>query len=486
MGNLSRYNVFVDNGELDQKAKNFQNFLFSKIDLRKSKAPISFYRSDFRSAKFSDFVLYKNDFRRADFINAYFENGSITECRYSSDFFNSLFNKINFNDNDFISSTFVNCSFSNSNLTGGVYRDMSIRKCEFNNCVLSGVTFEMNTLDELTFRNCTFLNIDFSNMTAINIFFIDCSFENFSIDPDYLGSYFIVGDFFGKVSFAYRGQKIELFEEQTELMHGLKSLYTNTNRYYELMNILFIEGLYKGSFDKEILNIIPRIFTEENYVIKEYNMVKSLELLKFYLDDPKIDLGIYYLLIPLFEKCTKEDGNKDFQLKSLNKLNYLKVNLENKIFEKTSLLDKMSDKLVLIKMELSINDLEKGSEIVTEYFDECLKENTGDNESYYKIINVRPGSVIVDILCYTFLIVPISLIIKKSIGNVMDTIFDYKFKKKGILLLNKAENTNDVNKIKKIYYDNKNSLGKLSSENQKTKDLSEVLKSLKVFVNTID
>lgn len=484
MSNLSKHRVFYDTGEIKQEAKNFQGYLFADIDLRKSKEPISFYRSDFRSTKFSNYHLFKNNFDRADFIDSYLSDGTIENCTFGSDFINTLFHQSLITNNSFESCTLTNCRFNECNFSGGTFKEITMRECKFSNCTFDQVGFEMNTIDEITFKNCRFENMDFSNMTAINLYFINCSFNDFTIDPDYLGSCFVIGDFFGQTNFIYRGHKLDLFDEQKELVEGFINLYQDTNRYYELINLYFLQNNLTGSLSEDILKVIPSVFREENDLVKDYHLKKILDLLKFYLASDKIDLKTYFIMISVIDQSLAAEKDQSYLMLITNKLNFLKLSLENEALRRMQGDNGVDDRVVLMQIELGINEIERAEKMVTQYFEqEAFGSYSPDK--FYQVISIRPGSVIVEILCYAFLAIPLSMIVKRTMSNITDTIFEYKFKKTGIKMLEQAKSAKDINAVKKVYYDSKVKEGAIISKGGK-EDLTDVLKSLKVFVNTID
>ncbi|MDR2166407.1 MAG: pentapeptide repeat-containing protein, partial [Clostridiales bacterium] len=70
MGELVRQKRFASTGSTSREKEDFTYTLFENIDFMQDDSPVSFFRSDFRGAKFVNVIFYRNNFDRADFISS--------------------------------------------------------------------------------------------------------------------------------------------------------------------------------------------------------------------------------------------------------------------------------------------------------------------------------------------------------------------------------------------------------------------------------
>lgn len=480
MSHLQPAKVFYDTGEDLLESKNFQGFLFRDIDFRKREKPLSFFRSDFRGSKFDLFTLYQNNFDRADFIDSYFNNGTIENCYFGSDFNNTYFNGIKFVGNQFESCSFYNCIFNGCSFTGGIFKEVNLRECKFLNCRLEHPVFQANTVDEIEFSQCQFEEVDFSNMTMMNIYFSYCTYSGVSIDPDYLGSYFIKGDFLEGTKFKYRGHEIKLFEKQQEVVNGLIHLFGDTNRYYEQFNLLILKAAINGSLEaSQLLNIVGASLEEPSQLIRDAQLKKIFQCIQFYATGSKVPLRVYFLIIGAIEEAIENKTDIGVSLWFSNQLAYTKAVVEKELIDVGD--TEFNTTKVFVEVQLNLDSVSEGERILRTFLDLVGYGRSQDSSTLYEIISIRKGSVIVEILCYGFTALALSAIVKSTTRNLMETVFIYKFLSKGTKLLKKAESKKDLLNVKELVSDGKGYL-KLAGTDEGNA-LKSLMKSMKVFVN---
>lgn len=484
MTDLSKYKRYYFDGDRNQSQRNFQGYLFEDLNFGEISESVSFYRSDFRGSKFLNFKLINNNFDRADFIDSYIEFGRIEKCQFGTDFLNTYFSKVSFYKNDFESCSFSNCTFDHCEFYGDLFQEVGMRNCTFSDCLFEGVDFSMNTVDEVFFEKTSFNVIDFSNQTAINIHFVNCKFNEFKIDPDYIGSYFIRGDFLGEITFVYRGHEISLLEEQHEIFEGLITLYIENNRYYEALNMLFQKTMLDNSIGEELVNILKNLFREQIVIVKSYHIEKCLDVIQFYLFERGLQLSVFFFILPVVEKLLENSNELGSRVKHLNKASLIRHYLEEELLFRIVHTDEFEGKSFLIELEIGTNDREYAISVVKSFFNDLEKEiRISDDIKLYEIVNVKSGSIIMDVICYASLLVPLSYVYKRVRRNFNEVAVDYAYRKAAVKLLNNVESVEDMkeaHKIAKSYF--KNDVNNLES----FKGFREVLKSIKVFVNASD
>ncbi|HVU98511.1 MAG TPA: pentapeptide repeat-containing protein [Puia sp.] len=394
---------FFDNGDQKRERENFQNFLFDRVDQRRTENPISFYRSDFRGARFLFNYFFKNNFSNADFIDCYVESTEFKDCIFkSTEFYNSYLVNVNIQELTFSSTSLVRLVFENTQMSDIKFLSNNIQECKFINTYIADCSFAKTTMDEVTFDKVSFKNVDLSAMTAINLYFSNCRFENVTIDADYLGSYFFKEKYIDLLQLKYRGKLVKLEIDKVELLANLFKLFLEKKRYYEAINIVvqknFIES-NKSSIYPIIRYSALRLIADTNQLVRMYQIEKMFKVLEYYFNTGYIKLYDYYRVIKFFDEVDVSGLSLDDQLVIIGKNQHLKSLVQMSVIE-DNMLDGI-DPSDLIYLEVVVEDSDERE--FEEILEEILRKYTGVDvarNNIYFIIGKRKGSTIYEVLIY--------------------------------------------------------------------------------------
>ena len=223
---------------VERTGRNLQGLSFERFD-QSGKAPISFFRSDFRKTRITECIFKGNNFSRCDFISSVFYNTSFIECNFlTSSILYSVFNGCEFNKNknfnpDLLRCRLSNCTFLNQEVARATWRDTSFVSCSFINCL-----FERSTLQNMEFENCNMVGLDLSQMTATDLHFANSSLDEITIDPDFLGTYTFTTTDLASIRFRYRSADLDLSAKNPEDFIALARHFEAQHRWSETFNIL--------------------------------------------------------------------------------------------------------------------------------------------------------------------------------------------------------------------------------------------------------
>lgn len=396
MKDIVKYKQFFDDGRDDRESENFQQFHFKDLNFEIRETPISFFRSDFREVKMERVLFMGNEFERADFMDSYLTDSTFTRVHFGTDFINVYFNNVKFIDTQFDKCTFLRCVFNSCEFKGGHIIDSTVQNCTYISSKLDRIEFKENTFEDIEFDKSTFFSIDLANMTAKDFRFRNCTFSDLKIDPDYLGSYLIDGDFFNNIKFEYRGKQIELFKEKEQILEALIRLWQKSSRFYELFNLLILYRKFSGSqgdLREYFKQIIVRLDKIQHPSIRSYNLSSIIKALNFYLNSNLLQIREYFDLIRAFEQII--DPYKDFTEFGLFKAFYNQ-------FEKNLIEFPQKGEDLVVKAVFELKEKEGLELIFEEWLDEVenffIKQKLFDGVKLYNKVSVERGSIIITIL----------------------------------------------------------------------------------------
>lgn len=499
MSNIIKPFTFADDGNSKREKENFQGFLFNKLDMSDRKVPISFYRSDFRGAKFQDVSFHGNNFSNSDFIDSSVINTSFEKVKFNyAEIYNSYFEKSSFANSVFSSTSLIKLVYKNCTIENSKFDVNTFRECKFSNCKISDSIFEKNSMDDVEFEKTSFKNIDLSNMTAINLFFSDCKFENVIIDADYLGSYFFKGKFFDNLKLKYRGKVFDLDISQSDLLNNLFKILMERGRYYEAINIVIQKNLLHNE-KKSIFSLVQmaseQLFKEKSQLKRTYQFDKIFRLLEYYINTGYVSLSDYFKIIGYFENI--ELSKLDFldEISFLEKLNRLKTLLERMDLTMSFIENSADERQIL--MEVTIDEADKKR--FEKYF-ESVMEDIGKKLSVkeipYQIIGSRKGSLIYEIVAYSGAALVFMKILLAFVKTTRQTIhesihlaIDYRIDSKALLLSKRLGGRDQLKKMKDLKeYQllSKKTLGKTSDvTSEDVEKLLPLIKSAIIYPNAL-
>lgn len=499
MSNIIKPFTFSDDGNNKREKENFQGFLFNKLDMSERTVPISFYRSDFRGAKFQDVTFSGNNFSNSDFIDSSVINTTFDNSQFKyAEIYNSYFEKTSFSKSTFSSTSLIKLVYKNCIIENTKFDVNTFRECKFSNCKFIDSTFEKNSMDDIEFEKTTFKNIDLSNMTAINLFFSDCKFENVVIDADYLGSYFFKGKFFENLKLKYRGKVFDLDISQSDLLNNLFKILLERGRYYEAINIVIQKNLLYEE-KKSIFSLIKmaseQLFKEKSQLKRTYQFDKIFRLLEYYLNTGYVSLSDYFMIIGYFEKLELSKLEFFEQISFLEKLSRLKMLLEKMDLALNFIESTAGHDHVL--MEITINEADQKK--FEKYFEVTMKD-IGKKLSVkgvpYQIVGSRKGSLIYEIVGYSgaalvFMKILLSLVkvTRQTLHESIHLAIDYRMDSKALSLSKKISGRDQLKKMKEIkeyQLISKKNIGKTSDvASEDVEKLLPLIKSAVIYPNAL-
>lgn len=396
------------------ESRNLSYSVFENVNFHKYLHLVSFFRSDFRGAKFTNIQFYKNNFDRSDFLSAVFIDCCFEKVQFGCcQMKNCYFENVKFTNNlyrntSIHSTTFVNCEFPDETFL------INMQHCKLNNCIFSGCTFEMSTTDNDTFDKCKFYNTNLATMHAENHKFVKCQFNNVCIDSSYFFGYSIANCTWNQVTFLYRGEYVDFEDMLTE---DFLRTFEAEHRYNDIINFYI---------DKKEQEKIPNMLKKSLYYYKELvhgrmlDISILLESLAFAAIYETVDYNILNEAITIITDADMSNYSFDERIE----IDALCTKLKNALYLKSHSEEYLTKIDVNSKSTLSIN-------LNSDDYDKCVKTakqllNSVSDECYWTLIEKQKGSWI---LIYSAATVIVLAALPKIIKNFSDVYFDIKTKK---------------------------------------------------------
>lgn len=437
MNELQQYmqNDFIEFKRFESKDLSYS--IFENIDFHKYVHLVSFFRSDFRGAKFTNIKFYKNNFDRSDFLSAIFIDCSFDKVQFGCcQMKNCYFKNVKFTNNlyrntSIHSTTFVNCEFPDETFL------INMQHCKLINCTFSGCTFEMSTTDSDIFEYCKFINTNLATMHAENHKFVGCQFNNVCIDSSYFFGYSIANCIWNKVVFLYRGEHVS-FEDI--LVDEFLDKFETEHRYNDILNFYI---------NKKVQEEIPALlkkslkYYEQETFCRMLNISLILESLSFAAIYETVDYEILHESLAIITDIDMSKYSFDERIE----IDALNTKLQNALYlrphseEYLAKIDVNSKSLLSIR--LNSDDYDKCIDTARKLLDSISDKN------YWTLIEKHKGSWI---LIYSAATVMVLAALPKIIKNFADVCLDIKTKKAiSDKLLQKLENTDtSLKDIKKL------------------------------------
>jgi len=467
---------FQDTGNPCREKESFHGVLFSNIDFSNALVPISFFRSDFRQVKIENVTFRKNNFDRADFIDAYVTDSRFTQCHFGTDFLNTYFDAVIFERNLQDTCTVAQCAFNKCVFRHEVFRNSTFRSCRFIDCTFEECIFEMNTADQMVFEKCEFHKIDFSNMTALNFAFANCKYFEFRIDPDYLGTYLFKGTVPENIAFTLRGESVRLGADYLESLQGVMGSYARANRIFEAFNCAVLYNVFarREKSLKPVLKWAIESIADEPLLRRKNSLLRIIEALAFYTDGESISFSdllfaaktlgeVDLTVFPLAERLELE--SRLVFLRELIKENLLALNPQYFGEEGEIYFEVVTDEDEQIKVEAGMNRL--------------FEDIVFPEDSHFRILGRRHGSIIFECTATIVAVAVFARCLRQASSNLIRIVLELRLSTKYIELLGKARTTEQVTKV----HNSVKSLITPPSEraNSITTELANVVKEIRIL-----
>jgi uncharacterized protein YjbI with pentapeptide repeats len=473
---------FVDDGRNERQYESFQFTTFKDLDLIRRKTPISFFRSDFRGAKFTNCKFSENDFSRCDFISIIMEDSSITNCCFkSSAILNSQFRNVIFNSNrelsqDILRSTFYSCNFKNENFSRAFWRDTEFFDTIFDQC-----SIERTTIEHISFKGCSLKNLNMANMIALDIKFIRSNLEGVIFDPDYLGSYLFDFESITHPKFMYMDKIFELNVNNLSQLFSLAEYMYNNQRFSEAFNISMLPLL----INEKSVNAVE--FWEksfmaalciENFLDTRENISRLFDSLEHYFTNTSLfSITDYLVILKFLGRINKDKLRFDIKKIIFDGMNRILTYIQECEFSYDQLKSNTNvHQSILAHFTFDTDNIIEARNALESIFSFIAPSY----ETPYVVIQSRSGSIVFEIMTSVVLVLACMKTARLVNGYLMRVILDYKAYKVMTKLMAKAKNVKQIEVIqnKKIF-----ELEKFHNMPQQVKEIFSLLKEIKLFIN---
>ncbi|MEO5373033.1 MAG: pentapeptide repeat-containing protein [Alphaproteobacteria bacterium] len=426
----------------------FQYVHFIRIDTRKYDTVPSFYRSDFRGARLEQCHFSSTNIDRSDFVGSiidcctfdkvYFGNSGICNTTVTS----SMFVRVRLNAGEISRSYFQNCTFEGCDFFNTTAFDVRFERCSFTDCSFKGAGFE-----NITFEQCRFVNADLADMTPYNFMFKGCDLSGVKFSLDYIGSYLFDATSISKVMYKYLDTELDISELDEVTSRALLENFETNRRYPELFNLY----IYISPSLRHMPNLARAAIRALNGALRHPHVIESNESLKNIFRAIDFHFSVGQFRIPELLKVLQWIRSKAVVIAD---------------FEKSYLLDERAnyfEKLLTFGRYpaeyLSDTELYKTPAIV-EFVFEGLDREIGIDEVRkifgvidtvggglgveYTILEVRAGSVIVQVLTAAVFALIIVKAARATIGCLIQTAVMIAVGTAIMKQLNKATTPEDV------------------------------------------
>jgi uncharacterized protein YjbI with pentapeptide repeats len=474
MGELVCVKKYISTNNHSREREDFTYTLFENIDFRKEDKPTSFFRSDFRGAKFVNVIFYLNNFDRADFIscvfiNCQFINVNVATCEIKNCYFNNVeFITNNYNNTSIQECTFYKCEFKNENLL------INMKNCNFSESRLFNCKFERSTTEKIFLEKCVVSSVDFANMHAERYSFKSCELVNVDIDICYIFGYLFYDTNIYDINIIYMGKKIEMSKEN--MLNRFACNLWAQQRYYEYINA-------KMLFDniKCISQLIKKAFYEINKNTDYSTQLETLnifDLLQFYSMCNMFDFDTLKDILNFLNNFDWGNFNSNKRIIYLTQVQRLELYLKESIYDE-KFINSANTNISLVTFYCNTNDYNMAISTIKQCLNKiCLIFGFSDS---YEVIHVREGSWIITVAVITSCALLLPKVFKKYANVIIEISIKTKISRKIADKLNmKKLNINDFRKITDIA----SASGIISQtvENLDLSDISKIVDMLKIKI----
>lgn len=419
MNDLTTYRKFTFNGSFNREKEDFTYTVFLDYDFSLDKQTTSFFRSDFRGARFENIKLFKNNLDRADFISCSFINTSffdvdIAACEMKSCYYERVrFCNNYYNNTSIQECVFKDCVFEDENLL------VNMKNCKFINCQFKNLTFERSTTESIIFESCNILNTDFANMHAERYKFISCTLEGVKIDVCYIYGYLFFDTNFFDIEIIYMGEIVDFTEDN--ILYRFAANLWGRSRFYEFINAYIIFG--------RISNVLPLLEKAFSSLTQEYTPQRNLEIynildmLQFYASNNIFSFSTIKSILEYFDKLTISNLSFEEKITYMSQLEKIKAYLSDAQYDHKFIMSAQED-ISFVTFYCKSDDYNEAVSSVKNLINEVYASLGIENR--YMLIDAQQGSWIL-----TFVVVSsCALLLPKIIKESANMFFELNTKRK--------------------------------------------------------
>lgn len=479
MFDINKYFKISSENLENYECRDLSYTIFDNINFSQT-GSISFYRSDFRGSKFSSDIFFENNFDLADFIGNTFINVEFQMVNWGNcEIKNGVFIKCQFDKNVYGDLAIHNCNFEKCTFENEVFHmtmfDCSFTKCKFINCI-----FDQCSTDNIAFDNCTFVKVEMSTMHAENFEFSSCILRDTYLGACFLGTYMLKNVDISLIKFKYRGEVVNIGSD--DYFYLFLNQLKQQNRIFEYLNLYLIINDVDNEYAEIFCKNIQKCLEEENEEVLIYNLRSSLKIIDFYYNTPLLPLlTTYKIYITLKEMLSIKIIPEKWILEFTEGLNRIETKINSFNFNDNYLPKYSVSQMALMELHINDSSFDKAQNNITILFDFICKKYFKENKAnkYYKIIDIREGSVIITISTCLILSLLTAKVIKTMFGSFCKIRIAHAETNKRIELIKNSKNAlklEETLNIKDSDIDDQNELMKLYNAIGKDYIISIILK----------
>jgi uncharacterized protein YjbI with pentapeptide repeats len=474
MDELVQLKKFSNTNNFLREKEDFTYTLFENLDFRKENNSTSFFRSDFRGAKFINVIFYINNFDRADFISCVFINCQFINANIaSSEMKNCYFDNVKFVNNKYNNTsiqecTFYRCEFEDENLL------INMKSCTFIESKLSNCKFERSTTEKIFWEKCIISSVDYANMHAERYSFKSCTLTDVDIDICYIFGYLFYDTSVHGITIIYMGDKIE-FTKDNMLNRFASNLWIQ-QRYYEFINANII-------FNN--LNYVPQLLEKAfNELSKNSNYSRRLEtmnifdLLQFYSMCNTFDFNTIKTIFDFLDDFDWSQFDFDEKILYLAQVHKFKLYLTEVAYD-NRFIESANTNISFVTFYCNTDDYNSALSMIKQ----CLNEvcHVFGFTNLCEVINIQKGSWIITVAVITSCALLLPKIFKKYADVIIEINTKSKISKKIVDNLNKKNlNVNDLKQIANIALTS--GVINYTEESPDLSDISKIVDMLKIEI----
>jgi uncharacterized protein YjbI with pentapeptide repeats len=474
MGELVQLKIFSKTDNHLREKEDFAYTLFENLNFKEEDKPISFFRSDFRGAKFVNVIFYFNNLDRADFISCAFLNCQFINTNFaSSEIKNCYFDNVKFVNNKYNNTsiqecTFHRCEFEDENLL------INMKNCSFIESKLSNCKFERSTTEKIVWEKCVISTVDYANMFAERYSFKSCTLTDVNIDICYIFGYLFYDTNIYGISIIYMGDEVEFTKDN--MLTKFASNLLIQQRYYEFINANII-------FDNlnNVPDLVKKAFNElskNSGYSRRLETINIFDLLQFYSTCNKFDFIIIKDIMYFLEDFNWNQFDFDEKILYLAQLHKFKLYITEFAYDNKFIGSANTD-VSFVTFHCNVDDYNLALSTIKQ----CLNEicHACGLASTYDVINAQKGSWIITIAVITSCALMLPKIFKKYADVILEINTKSKISRKIADNLNKKNlNMNDLRQISNIAATSASIHH--TAENLDLSDLSKIVDMLKIEI----
>ena len=473
MSEIIHQKVYIAKKSAIRDKEDFSYTLFNSIDFTKDVTPISFFRSDFRGAKFINVTFFLNNLDRADFISSVF-----IDCKFintniaASEMKNCYFENVEFINNKYDNTsiqecTFYKCEFRNENFLINM-KNCNIIESKLNNC-----KFERSTTEKINYEKCIISLVDYANMHAERYSFKSCTMTDIDIDICYIFGYFFYDTSISGINIIYMGEKVE-FTKDNMLSKFAYELWSQ-RRYCEFINanIIFNNLDKVAHLVKSAFNELPKN-TEYSGRLETLNIFEALQ---FYTMCNKFNSSIVKDILNFFDKFDWDNFNLDNKILYLSQVQKLKLYLSETMYD-LNFIKSANNDISFVTFCCNTDDYDYALSLIRNCLnDVCLAYKLTNK---YEILDSHRGSWIITIAVAGSCALVLPLLFKKYADVIIEIDTKRKINRK---IADSLENSSLTLSDLKLITDIAKSIGIVTvvKESHEHIDISAIAKILEVL-----